>query len=1229
MLQIVLWRSHSGFIAAFPRRLLVGGGGGYNRCHLPGRGGPSKSAMFPLRATPTFLLRRSMTKPRSSVWSATALIGCLANWLVPLPATAQSISAPTAPSSIDFNRDIKSILSNNCFKCHGPDAAERKGGLRLDTAEGATADLGGYAAVLSGKPEQSELVTRVISTDPDLQMPPPDSGKKLSPHEIELLRQWVSEGGKYAGHWSYAKPIRHQPPAVRDSDTRDGAWPRNELDYFILARLEREGLSPSPPADRAALVRRASLDITGLPPSEQDVEKFVNDVDPLAYEKLVDRLLRSPGYGEHWARMWLDLARYADSAGYADDPPRTIWLYRDYVIRALNANMPFDQFTIEQIAGDLLPEPTEDQLIATAFHRNTLTNNEGGTNDEEFRNVAVVDRVNTTMAVWMGTTIACAQCHNHKYDPISQEEFFRFFAFFNNSQDADRGDESPLLPVYSDEQSRQRSQWQTALADADRALTTPTPELAAAQSRWEESFPLNLEWQVAKPAAVKTQSGLAATVADDGAVAVAAGAKNDTYTVEAPLAGGALRALRLEALADDSLPGKGPGYAGGNFVVTRITATVTAPASASPTARYVRIELPGKEKILSLAEVQVFRGTDNVAPRGEASQSSTLVAGEAKRAIDGNTDGRYADANSTTHTAVSESPWWEVDLKTEQPLDRIIVWNRTDGGLEDRLAGYHLIALNDRRETVWRQEPAAAPKPSAEFALGGPQPIELATATADYFQPNFEPANVLDNKDPKKKGWAVGGQSGHTHTLSLIGKSPFDVKAGSTLSVTIEQASQFENHTIGRFRLSFSGDERAAEFVATPPAVLEALHVPATQRTPEQAELLAGHYRSIAAELQPARDRAAELRKQLADTKPITVPVVRELPEGQRRKTQIQHRGNFLDLGPEVVEGTPAAFPALPTDAPRNRLTLARWLVDDANPLTGRVIANRYWEQIFGIGIVASSEEFGSQGEPPSHPELLDWLATELVRSHWDMKAFVRLLVTSAAYRQSSRVTPELDQRDPDNRLLARGPRFRMSAEMVRDQALAISGLLSDKMYGPPVKPPQPSLGLNAAFGGAVDWQTSAGDDRYRRAIYTTWRRSSPYPSMATFDAPNREVCTVRRVRTNTPLQALVTLNDPVYVEAAQALARRTLAGGSTVDDRARHAFRLCLCRPPHDEELARLVGLYQQTLAALERTPDAAHRLATEPLGAAPPGTSEAELAAWTVVGNVLLNLDETLMKR
>jgi hypothetical protein len=660
-------------------------------------------------------------------------------------------------------------------------------------------------------------------------------------------------------------------------------------------------------------MRRVTLDLTGLPPTPAEVDHFVTDKSPDAYEKLVDHLLARPSFGEHWARAWLDLARYADSGGYVSDEPREIWGYRDYVIRSLNANKPFDLFTIEQIAGDMLSNPTEEQLVATAFHRNTPTNTEGGADAEEYRNVAIVDRVNTTMAVWMGTTMACAQCHDHKYDPISQKEYFQFFAILNNTADAGRRDETPVESFYTEEQKQQR---------------------------------------------VKLQAEIAA----------------------------------LEA------------------------------------------KVPADEK--------------------------AVVASLAK-------------------------------MKPEKKKN-------------------------------------AKKKPTVE-----------TTTKADLA------SEVKVAKAPAKPQAAVAN-----------GPTSADGK------------------------------------------------------------------------------RLLELKTRLAAIQAATVPVQRELPPGKRRTTTIQYRGNFLDHGPQVAEAVPAAFHPLPNGSQANRLGLARWLVDENNPLVARVMVNRLWEKLFGIGIVSTSEDFGTQGELPVHPELLDYLATEFVNSpvsgtHWDIKHMIRLMVTSAAYRQSSRVTPELAERDPDNRLLARGPRFRLDAEAVRDQALSMAGVLSSKMYGPPVRPYQPSFGLSTAFGHGMDWTTSEGEDRYRRAIYTRWLRTNPYPSMVAFDAASREVCALRRPRTNTPLQALVTLNDPVYVEAAQALARRIdREGGETSVDKVRYGFRLCAARSPSDSETLRLVQLFELSAKRFAAKPAEAKKLASEPLGPLPANSDAVQLAAWTTVGNVLLNLDETLMR-
>ncbi|MFM9964108.1 MAG: DUF1553 domain-containing protein [Planctomycetaceae bacterium] len=1139
--------------------------------------------------------------------------------------TAIAASTHAADAPIDFNRDIRPILSNRCWKCHGPDEKERQAGLRFDSRDGVLAKLeSGKVAVVVGKPDESELIRRILSSDETERMPPAGQGKPLEVREVELLRAWVQQGAKFAKHWSYEKPERPAVPTIENQKSKI----KNPIDNFILARLAREGLTLSPEADRHALGRRVALDITGLPPTVAEIEAFVKDSDPQAYEKFVDRMLAKESYGEHWARQWLDLARYADSAGYADDPARTIWGYRDWVIKAFNKNMPFDQFTIEQIAGDLLPNPTPDQLIATAFHRNTLTNNEGGTNDEEFRNVAIVDRVNTTMATWMGTTIACAQCHTHKYDPITQEEFFKLFAILNQTQDADRPDESPRLDLFTTEQLQQKETWLADVARLEKETVTATPVVMESLAKWDAAFPRALAWKPLKPTSGKSDGGVTLNVAEDGTIRADKGAAKATYAIEIPVAAGKLNAVRLDTLPDDALPGKGAGFGGGNFVLSRVSATLTPPNGTRLNGRFVRVELPGKARFLHLAEVQVFTGNDNLAPKGEAKQSTTDYGGEAKRANDGNTSGEYTK-NSVSHTALEDNPWWEVDLKTEQPIDRVVLWNRTDAATEERMRNFKVLVLNDKHEPVWSKDYVDPPKPSSEFALSGVRGVPFTTAFADHDQgAGFEAKVVLAPQ--ANKGWSVGGKLGQPHSLTLLTSAPVEIAEGSTLTITLEQTSSFENHVLGKFRLSLTDDPRAAESARVPAPILAILNTPSEKRSDAQRDELTKFYLTIAPELAAARDQLAATRKSLTDLKPATtVPILRELAADKLRKTNIQLRGNFMDLGKEVTPGVPAAFHPLPEGSTPDRLALAKWLIDDNNPLTARVLANRYWETIFGNGLVRTSEEFGSQGDQPTHPELLDWLAVEVVRLKWDTKALLKLIVTSATYRQSSKISPELLDRDPENYLLARGPRFRLSAEMIRDQALAVSGLLSPKMHGPPVKPFQPNMGVSAAFGSGIDWQASAGEDKFRRGLYTTWRRSNPYPSMSAFDAPNREVCTVRRARTNTPLQALVTLNDPVYIEAAQALARTMAKSGTTPADHIRAGFQQCASRPPSDSELANLTQLFHSARERLAKDVEKARKLATMPLGPLPEGADPVELAAWTVVGNVLLNLDEMFMRR
>jgi len=1146
---------------------------------------------------------------------------------------APSLSA----EEIDFNKQIRSILSNKCFACHGPDEGKLQAGLRLDNASTATKPLeSGVTAIVPGKPDESELIARITDTDPDVQMPPPHFAKPVTEAEVAILRRWIEQGAPYAVHWSYVAPTRPEAPRV---DAAYQGWATNPIDHFALPKMIEHGLKPSPTADREALARRLFLDIIGLPPTVQEVDAFVNDKAPDAYEKLVDDLLERPAYAEHWARQWLDLARYADSAGYADDPERTIWAYRDWVIRAFEKNMPFDQFTREQIAGDLLANPTEDQLLATAFHRNTMTNSEGGTNDEEFRNVAIVDRVNTTLAVWMGTTMACAQCHTHKYDPITQEEYFRVFAVFNNTEDADLRNEAPFIEIYTADQKTQKQSLTEQIAALQKAIDSPTDAIAASQVAWEAKLKASSDWDSLRPTTVTRASGKEVAIEGD-IVRIPTTADNDTYTINIPIRDtddskatqpptpARIRAFRLAAIPDETLPGKGAGHGNGNFVITQVKAQWIPDQLPLLHARYVRVELPGEQKILSLAEVQVFSAGSNIAPSGKATQSSTAYDGPAEYAIDGNTDGVFAN-KSVTHTETLNQTWWELDLGSVRPIEKLLLWNRTDSA-SSRLVDFRISLLDEERQPVHEQEVKDTFNPSFEFNLTGIRDLNLVTAVADFHQDGFLSASVLNGKPNADTGWAVGGATTETHGLTLSLAEPFSLEDSGTLRFIIDQNSIYKEHLLGKFELQATDDDALIMKSRLPKAILTTLNQSTETRDATSAAEIARYYREHEApELAKQRTDLAAAVEQLASLKPATsVPIFRELAEN-RRSTFLQHRGNYLDKGPEVKPGVPAVFNPLPNASEVTRLMFADWLVDEKNPLTARVLANRYWETLFGRGIVVTSEEFGSQGEAPTHPELLDYLATEVVASGWDLHSLLKLIVTSSTYRQSTKVNPEQILADRDNRWLGRGPRVRLSAEMVRDQALASGGLLSDKRFGPPVKPMQPNLGLSAAFGSSTDWKTSDGEDRRRRAIYTTWRRSNPYPSMATFDAPNREVCTIRRNQTNTPLQSLVTLNDPAFVEAAQGLARATLQSDGTDDEKIARAFRKCLLRMPTDTELKALVKLYADSKSQLAAQPEEAQRLATNPLGPLPAGMAATDAAAMTVVGNVLLNLDEMFLKR
>lgn len=1149
----------------------------------------------------------------------------------------------------DFQTQIRPILSNRCFACHGPDEATVESGLRLDsqTASRTPADSG-KIAVVPGDPSKSELMIRVLSQDDDIRMPPPHFGEKLSEKETALLQAWIQAGAPYANHWAYdppRKPILPDPVTTNDPNNQPFAlWNQHPVDRFLARKLHEKGWAPAPAASPRMLLRRVSLDITGLPPSQELLDEYLANPTPEAFERAVDRLLASPAYGEHWGRRWLDLARYADSAGYADDPPRTIWAYRDWVIRAYNANMPFDQFTIEQLAGDLLPNPTPDQLVATAFHRNTLTNNEGGTNDEEFRNVAVVDRVNTTMAVWMGVTMACAQCHSHKYDPISQKEYFQVFAVLNQTEDADRGDESPILQWFSYEQRARKQQLESKRETLESQLDSPAPELADAQSKWESLLRTNTPWTLTSPLSLQppvlqTKSGDAITASPDGLISLEGKANNDSLTIEVPLPENfspqSVTGLQIESVPDPALPGQGASYGDGNFVLTNLTASFHQNPRQRPVARYIRVELPGKDKILSLAEVQAWSGAENVALKGKATQSSEILGGAPSRAIDGNTSGKWEE-NSVTHTNTSENPWWELDLGQPVPLDRIALFNRTDNGLMNRSTGALVKLLDEARKEIFNNNIG---KGEAEHNVPLEQQViwQPSFAASDFAQSGFPPEYAID-ADPKT-GWAVGGAIDQPHRLSIAGSTsgtpnPNDASTNSNapwvLRLNIAFDSQYPKLVLARFRIAVTNTNELKDQLRVPTKFRTIAADPA--RTPKDSEELHRYFvREIAAARQPLRDELRGIQSELAAMKPeTTVPILRELPENKRRETKIQLRGNYKVTGETVTPGVPQAFGQGDSQV-TDRLSLAKWLVSKNNPLTARVQVNRTWEYLFGVGIVRTSEEFGSQGDLPTHPELLDYLAVDFMENGWDQKQLIRTLVLSQAYQQSSSVTPERYEADPENVFVSRGPRFRVSAEQVRDMALWSAGLLTEKYFGPPTRPPQPNMGLSAAFGSRTDWETSQGPDRYRRAVYTQWRRSNPYPSMATFDAPNREVCVLKRDRTNTPLQALVTMNDPAFMEAAQGLARRVLiqeaAASQSDSEKLAAMFQWVLSRTPEERERATLGKLIESTREKFAKESEQAMKLATDPIGPLPAGADAAELATWTLVANILLNLDEFLM--
>jgi hypothetical protein len=996
---------------------------------------------------------------------------------------------------IKFNRDIRPILSDRCFKCHGPDSQTREAGLRLDQAEAAVAELdSGERAIVPSDLEKSELVRRIRSTDPDLQMPPPDSGKQLSDQEKKLLEKWVREGAVYEPHWAFVPPQRPELPAVKNE-----SWSANPIDRFVLARIEAAGLQPSAEAPREKLIRRVALDLTGLPPTPDEIEAFLADSSPDAYQRVVDRYLASPAYGEQLARTWLDLARYADSNGYQYDTERQQWVWRDWVIDAFNRNMPFDQFTIEQIAGDLLPEATPQQRLATGFNRNHGVTIEGGVIDEEYRTEYVIDRVATTGSVWLGLTLTCARCHDHKFDPISQKDFYQLMAFFN--QVPERGmngfdpQESIASPLGAEVLEKYDQQLRRLRSDLELVQSESQGELAAWVERMRaEPKP---EWQILQPSGLNSSGGSTLTLLDDQSVLVGGGnPQQDVYEITAKTDQTGLTAVRLEALTHPSLPGGGPGrHTNSNFVLSEFELTA--------------------------------------------------------------------------------------------------------------------VSVRDPQQT---------------------QSIKFARAEADYNQANYEVAKAIDGTVAGNSGWAVDGPTRKEPATALfIAAEPFGFEGGTELKFRLRHEASFSTHGVGRPRLAVTSQPTGeVSLVGLPGEILELVRRPLSELKPEERAKLEQYY----LELQSARGKAvlteiARVEKEKQNAFPPTM-IMRE--QETLRPTFVLNRGQYDQPAEQVSAGVPAVFPKLAPDDKPNRLAFARWLVSPQHPLTARVAVNRIWQRLFGVGLVKTSEDFGLQGELPSDPELLDWLATEYIRSGWDTKALYRLIMTSATYRQTSDVGREAYLRDPDNRLLARGPRFRLEAEEVRDAALAVSGLLVNKLGGPSVYPYQPPglwTELNNRPGYSTEYPQGKGEQLYRRSLYSFWKRTVPLPMLKILDAPDREVCTLQRSRTNTPLQALLLWNAPQFVEAARHLALRMLEQkpGEAADPAA-CGFKLVTGREAKAEELA----VIREHFAA-ERTRFAADEAAAKQLlgvGDSPmnEGLSLADYAAWTSVARMLLNLDEFITK-
>ncbi len=1065
------------------------------------------------------------------------------------------------PGQIDFNRDIRPILADKCWSCHGPDAVAKKIKLRLDSESAAMADLGrGRHAIVPGNVEQSQLVRRITAKDEAMRMPPVDSGHKLSQAEIDLLVEWVRQGAKWQRHWAFIAPARPPLPQIKNK-----TWPKNAIDHFALARLEREGLEPSPEADRATLIRRVSLDLTGLPPTIAEVDDFLNDKSPNAYEKVVDRLLASPRYGERMAFRWLDAARYADTNGYQIDGDRSAWRWRDWVIQAFNQNKPFDQFVVEQLAGDLLPNPTLDERIATAFNRNHRINAEGGIVPEEYRNEYVVDRVDTTSTVFMGLTMGCARCHNHKYDPFTQREYYQLTAYFNSIDEDghsfDQGNSPPLVAAPTREQQERLRRFDQEIEQAEKQYNALAEKSAGLQRRWEKSL--------------------------------AASAKTNQ-----------------QWFPDDKLIAR--------LAMDENVAPVFNKSDREHHDQYNR----GKDEPEQKFEIGFKEG----APRYVESPTGQGVAFDGKLYFDAgiHADFRYKSTSKDYRERFTIAAW--VYPESEQSGSIITKVSDSPAEIEDnvpRAEGYGLYFINGKihfnmvfrwGEDALRVETEGAP------------PLKTWSHVAVVF-------DGLKQWEDRLRIFINGREA----KLKLNQRSFFLLFGGTknTLKIGAGGGPQFRfKGAIDEARIysrALGADEIAV--LACADSLERIAAIPAAKRTRAQALKIHGAFLARAAsdELKNAFRNPVELKQQkqsFEDGLP-TLMVMEEM--AKPRPAFLLKRGAYDAPGEKVERGVPAALPPMPEDFPDNRLGFARWLVSAEHPLTSRVAVNRFWQMLFGAGLVRTTEDFGAQGELPSHPELLDWLAVEFRQSRWNTKALLKTIVMSATYRQSSKSTSQLSQRDPDNRLLSRGPRFRLSAEMIRDQALFVSGLLVERFGGPSVKPYQPDgLYKDMAFSGLTNYDRDTGDGLWRRSLYTFWKRTALAPAMQVFDASAREFCTVRDTRTNTPLQSLNLMNDVTYIEAARMLAERVMKeGGATPEARIAWAFRAMTSRRPDERELQVLLRSLNRQVDYFSHNPEEAIKLLSVGERKSDSKLNASELAAYAATASLILNLDEVITKQ